>query len=89
MRFRVLLLAVLLAAGQVVFANHLPAHASTTVGNCDWCVCQGQTPAAPLPASELPPVAPLVPVQLAAVTLTLAPEPRYQGPGPRAPPPAV
>jgi hypothetical protein len=48
-----LLLVTLLVASNVVFAAHVTAHHVTSkVSTCDWCVCQGQTPAGPLAVAE-------------------------------------
>ena len=46
---RMVLLATLLAASQVAFAAHVTAHLNTNISNCEWCVCQAQTSAGPLP----------------------------------------
>ena len=56
---RMVLLATLLAASHVVFAAHVTTHLNTNISNCEWCICQAQTIAAPLPAftavtAELP-----------------------------------
>jgi hypothetical protein len=50
--FRVLVLAILLAASHVVFASHVSSHLDFKPGNCEWCVCQAQTLAGPLPSLE-------------------------------------
>jgi hypothetical protein len=49
--FRSLLLATLLIAGNLAYSNHATAHADNKVGHCEYCVCQAQTHAGPLPAS--------------------------------------
>jgi hypothetical protein len=48
---RVFVLAILLAASQVVFASHISSHIDFNAGNCEWCVCQAQTLAGPLPSA--------------------------------------
>jgi hypothetical protein len=84
---RNLLLATLLVASNAVFAAHVTAHHVTSkVSTCEWCVCQGQTPAGPLPvASQLytghqvsPPLPPPI--------VTIPAEPQPHGYQPRAPP---
>jgi hypothetical protein len=50
--FRVLVLAILLAASHVAFASHVNSHLDFKNGNCEWCVCQAQTLAGPLPSIE-------------------------------------
>lgn len=83
---RVFMLAVLLAASQVVFASHVSSHVDFKAGHCEWCVCHVQTLAGPLPSAE--PVnierlrAPLKPAgEIAILSQPVAPG--YQ---PRAPP---
>lgn len=49
--FRVFVLAGLLAASQLVFATHVSSHIDFKAGHCEWCVCQVQTLAGPLPAA--------------------------------------
>lgn len=88
-KIRVLLLAVLLAAGQFAYATHIPAHANLSTANCDLCVCQAQTPAAPLPAADLPAAVPLPPTNPAAAAIAPAPRFARRGPQPRAPPVSV
>ena len=46
------LLAILLAVSQAVWAGHITTHLSSNLSSCEWCVCQGQTFAAPLPSAE-------------------------------------
>ena len=49
---RVVVLAVFLAASQVVFASHVSSHIGFKAGHCEWCVCHAQTLAGPLPSAE-------------------------------------
>jgi hypothetical protein len=83
---RMVLLATLLAASHVVFAAHVTAHLNTNISNCEWCVCQAQTMAGPLPAFAA------VTVELPAGMLFLLPkipllvEPTSTDYQPRAPP---
>ena len=60
--FRVLSLVVLLAISNLAFAFHATTHFGNPAPSCEWCVCQGQSPAGPLPESlpdlELPPAVP-------------------------------
>ena len=51
-RLSFLLTAVLLILGNLGFASHVSAHFSSGAAECEWCVCQGQTPAVPL-ANEI------------------------------------
>lgn len=61
---RMVLLATLLAASHVAYAVHVTAHHQTNVSNCEWCVCQAQSMAGPLPVYALvtadPPAGPLL-----------------------------
>jgi len=50
--FRIFVLAALLAASHVVFASHVSSHLDFKASNCEWCVCQAQTLAGPLPSTE-------------------------------------
>jgi len=83
---RVVVLAVLLAASQVVVASHVSSHIDFKAGHGEWCVCQAQTLAGPLPCAE--PVniermrAPLRP----AGKISILSQPVAPGYQPRAPP---
>jgi hypothetical protein len=55
-RYRSLALALLLVACNLVFASHVSAHLNPNPAGCEWCVCQGQTPAVPLAAQQAVPV---------------------------------
>ena len=55
-RYRSLALALLLVACNLVFASHVSAHLNPNPAACEWCVCQGQTPAVPLTAQLTVPV---------------------------------
>ena len=83
---RVFVLAAVLAASQVVFASHVSSHIGFKAGHCEWCVCQAQTLAGPLPSAE--PVnierqsTPLLP----AGEITVLFEPVVHSYQPRAPP---
>jgi hypothetical protein len=48
---RVFVLAILLAASQVAFASHISSHTDFKAGHCEWCVCQAQNLAGPLPSA--------------------------------------
>jgi hypothetical protein len=50
--FRILIFAALLAISHGLFASHTATHVTTNPGNCEWCVCQGQSFAGPLPSAE-------------------------------------
>ncbi len=83
---RMVLLATLLAASQVVFAAHVTTHLNTNISNCEWCVCQAQTSAGPLPV-----FAPVIVERLAGVLLQPPKIPLFAEPAstdyqPRAPP---
>jgi hypothetical protein len=84
---RNLLLSTLLVASNAVFAAHVTAHVTSQVASCEWCVCQGQTPAGPLPVStQVTAELQTGPVpQCRVIDVPAEPEPGgYQ---PRAPPP--
>lgn len=83
---RVILLALLLAASQCVFAWHIPAHTSVAPSNCDLCVCQAQTTAAPLPASGVPAVDRVTPLFVERFANTFAVKAYYPTAQSRAPP---
>jgi hypothetical protein len=85
---RLVLLAFVLAVAHLVFASHVMAHSDASIGACEWCVCQGQTPAAPTPSAD-PVVVDKQPVSVhAAVKQDLSPQPGIQGYQSRAPPAA-
>jgi hypothetical protein len=83
---RVIVLAVFLAASNLVFASHVASHISSNAVGCEWCVCHVQTLAGPLPSAE--PVhierlrAPLKP----AGEIAILSQPVVPGYQPRAPP---
>ena len=86
---RILLLLALLAMSNLAFAFHATTHFNNPAPSCEWCVCQGQTPAGPIPDSlpelGLPPAVPAFEQPECAFTA----EPqglRYQS---RAPPPFI
>jgi len=82
----IFVLAALLAASQTLFAGHLTTHVNTSVSNCEWCVCQGQTFVAPVPGLEPVIVVRQLGCSLQPVRITLHSETlprRYQS---RAPP---
>jgi hypothetical protein len=83
---RTLLLAVSLAASHAVYAKHMATHVSSSASNCEWCICQAQTLAGPLPAIEPPAaercsVQPLLPSGIPFITA-----PAFCSCQPRAPP---
>ncbi|MDZ4729866.1 MAG: hypothetical protein SH820_07995 [Xanthomonadales bacterium] len=55
-----MLTAVLLILGNLGFASHVSAHFSSGAPDCEWCVCQDQTPAVPLVSEFIVLVNPLI-----------------------------
>ena len=83
---RIIVLSFMLAAGNLMLAGHVALHLKANASTCEWCVCQGQTFAAPLPSSE-----PVILVRQARplhlrTEITLLPEPAPYGYQSRAPP---
>jgi len=86
---RIIVLSFMLATGNLMLAGHLAWHLKSNVSNCEWCVCQGQTFAAPLPSAEqLSFVRPDTPPQQ-SIEITLLTELLSHGYQSRAPPSVV
>ena len=83
---RSILLATLLAVSHVFVVTHVTTHLKSTVNNCECCVCQGQTFAAPLPSAESVVVSRAPGLSLQSVRITLVSKPVLRRYLSRAPP---
>ncbi len=86
---RMVLLATLLAASHVAIAAHVTAHHQTNISNCEWCVCQAQSMAGPLPVYVLVTVDPPAGLPLLLAVDLLRTEPVSRSYQSRAPPAVV
>ena len=86
---KIIVLSFMLAAGNLMLAGHLALHLKSSVSSCEFCVCQGQTFAAPLPSAEPVSVVRQDAPPQQSIEITLLPELLSYGYQSRAPPSVV